>query len=43
MIESGGLTGNARTMFDGMRNASNAGLSADSEQKLLSLYSTRRP
>jgi hypothetical protein len=42
MIDSGELSGTARTMFDGMRKAYNAGLSADSELKLLDLYSSRR-
>jgi len=43
MIDAGGLTGNARKMFDGMRNANNQGLSAASEQKLLDLYNSKRP
>jgi hypothetical protein len=43
MMDSGGLTGNARKMYDGMRAANNSGLSPASEQKLIDLYNSRRP
>jgi hypothetical protein len=42
MVESGGLTGNARRAFEGMSRARNGGLSADSEQKLIELFNSRR-
>ena len=41
IVESGGLTGNARTGFDGMSRVKNGGLSADSEQKLVDLFNSR--
>ena len=42
MVESGGLTGNARKAFDGMMKAENGGLSVASEQRLLDLFSSRK-
>ena len=43
MVESGGLTGDARRMFDGMLSARNAGLTSDSERKLVELFNSRTP
>ena len=42
MVDSGGLTGDARRAFDGMRSAGNGGLSAESVQKLIDLFNSRK-
>ena len=40
MIESGGLTGDARRAFEGMKNSRNPGLNAESESRLTELFNS---